>query len=157
MGVALIHPGSRRGKGREGMPWWAASVPMLLSGCGGLRTGLEGKPPKPPTRKRSQWNSRPWAQELKILRRQDTCEPQISHVHTDMKKGADRAVSKQNPVPGASVRARCENPVRKPSAKGGTAGTTKGDLREFTLPRSSNPLHWNHRFCRSNRKSWIRS
>ena len=58
--------------------------------------------------------TRPWAQEIKILKRQDTCKLRICRVHTDTNKGADRAVSKQNPVPGASVKARCASPVRKP-------------------------------------------
>ena len=70
----------------DGLP-----VLMLLSGCSRLRIGLEGKPPKPPTRKRSQSNSRPWAHEIKVPRRQDTCKLRICCVDTDMKKGADRA------------------------------------------------------------------
>ncbi len=62
------YPAREQERQRQGgKPWWAASVPMLLPGCGRLRFGLEGKPPKPPTRKKSQWDSRPWAKEIKIL------------------------------------------------------------------------------------------
>ena len=85
VGVPLVHPGPEGSAASpDGLP-----VLMLLSGCGRLRFGLEGKPPKPPTRKRSRWNSRPWAREIKVPRRQDNCKLRICCVDTDMKKGAE--------------------------------------------------------------------